>query len=230
MKISRFRVFLLLFLCFSIGIFAGEDEKGDDTLMVEFQKQLSIFADTTRSIECDFKQLKTLNILTDGIVSHGKFYCVVEKDEKSNSRFSICLNYTEPPENQIVIKNGKIYVKIDGKLVSSGSKVNPSIRQFHTLLEVCLTGDVTLFSKLEKGNRIEISKTDSLYILKLYPVSKSMQKKLKKMTLQFNQSDMLLHSLSMEESNGDCTEYQFSNTVINKALSEKLFDIRDSHD
>ena len=230
MKIQWGKAVILLFLCFCINILSEENKDSNNILKSEFQKQLNVITREINSIECDFRQKKKMDFLAEDAISYGKFYYALDKNKKSKSKFSVCLNYTEPMGNQILMVNGRFYVKVDGKTVSTGTKINPAIRQLNTLFEVCLTGDMSLFTKMEKESTIEISKSDSLYVLKMYPVSKSLQKRMKSITMHFDSETMLLKLLRMEEPNGDNIEYQFSNITTNRVFPENIFHTENGND
>ena len=230
MKIQWCSAVILCILCFCINIFSDDDRMADDTLKGEFQRQLSVITKEINSIECDFIQKKKMNILEEDTFSYGKFYYISEKAKKSKSQFSVCLDYTEPKGNQILMVNGRFYVRVDGNTITSSTKINPVVRQLNTLFEVCLTGDIALFTKLEKEYTIEISRTDALYILKLYPATKTAQKKMKSIAMHFDRETMLLKLLCMEEQNNDLIEYQFSNITTNSVIPENIFKIGNGND
>ena len=73
----------------------------------EFENRLAKEAQTVKSIESDFTQVKYLDVFDEKVTSKGKFYY-----QKSNK---ICMEYFRPMDYLIVINGSKLKIVSDGK-------------------------------------------------------------------------------------------------------------------
>lgn len=73
----------------------------------EFENRLAKEAQTVKSIESDFTQVKYLDVFDEKVTSKGKFYY-----QKSNK---ICMEYFRPMNYLIVINGSKLKIVSDGK-------------------------------------------------------------------------------------------------------------------
>ena len=76
------------------------------TNTADFRQQFSAAAHQTNSIKSDFSQEKTLSMLSDKIISRGKFWF------KKENR--VRMEYTQPFSYLMILDNGRVYIR-DGQ-------------------------------------------------------------------------------------------------------------------
>lgn len=179
-----------------------------------FSQKLKEAGDNTQTIFCNFTQVKSLAILAKPNQSAGKFYFKKEQN--------ICLDYSTPKGNLIVMSGGKFKIVVDGKKTVVDMKSNPMMRQMGTMLTACMTGDLTQFGS---DSKTEYYETPSTYTVVISPINKKVKKYLKNIVLIFDKKDLTLNSMTMHENETDYTRYEFSDKKVNSPVEIDKFKI-----
>ncbi|MDR2802618.1 MAG: outer membrane lipoprotein carrier protein LolA [Prevotellaceae bacterium] len=164
-------------------------------------------------LESDFVQSKYMEMLSENIVSKGKFY--YKKTGK------IVLDYSSPVHYLIVINEQKIKIVSDGKENIYGLHANKMMSQTSSLLAACMTGNLLLLSS---DYRLEYSENDTQYRIKILPLDR-MKSYLKEIDIFLNKQDYSVDRLRMTEPSLDYTEYVFTNKKKNTPLADEIFHI-----
>lgn len=213
MKLNRFICLLLLAIC-CLPLAAQQDIKPLASLAV-FQERLKKEAASLSSIESDFTQEKFLDVFNEKIISKGRFYYKQEN--------MIRMDYTSPVDYQIVINGRKLKIVSEGKtnVVDLGS--NQMMNEMKGMLSACMIGDL---SSMTSAYKLDYYESPTLYVVKIRPVSKSVQAYISEIVISIDKKDMSVQTLRLSENAKDYTEYHFTNRKYNTLTSDEKFIIR----
>ena len=204
--------FLLVVFCLPL---AAQKDLTPLASVTAFQERLKKEAASLSSIESDFTQEKFLDVFNEKIVSKGRFYYKQEN--------MIRMDYTSPIDYQIIINWQKLKIVSEGKsnVVNLGS--NQMMNEMKGMLAACMIGDLTVMSS---AYRLEYYESPSLYVVKIRPVSKSVQAYISEIIISIDKKDMSVQTLRLSENAKDYTEYHFTNRKYNTLTSDEKFVIR----
>lgn len=207
-------IFLLVLLC--CGIFVNAQYAGFSPIAdpVKFKEMFAIASQKTLSLKSDFVQEKNLSMLSEKIISKGKF-CF-----KKDSR--VRMEYNQPFQYLMVINKDKVYVKDGQKENRISSKSNKLFQQINKIMVDCMQG--TALNNTDFKTNLFESKT--AYLVELSPVVKGMKELFKVITVYIDKNNFAVNSLEMHEPSGDNTIIRFTNKELNATLSDALFDIK----
>lgn len=151
------------------------------------------------TIQADFTQTKTMKMLGDKMVSHGKMY--YQQSDKLH------WEYTTPYKYTFVMNGSKVMLKRDGRSDVIDANRNKMFREIGRIM----LSSVTVSSK---------QKTAEL------PLSKQMKALYKKIVLHFNANTHLVERVVMYEKNGDTTDIELKNVTTNKTIPATCFAVR----
>ena len=201
-------VFLLLIYCSAKAQHAGYTGIKD---VATFKSQFAAASQKINSIKADFTQEKNLSMLSDKIISKGKFW--FKKDNK------VRMEYNQPFQYLMILNNNNIYIK-DGQKenkISAGS--NKLFQQVNKIVLDCVRG--TAFSNTDfKVNAFESKQT---YLVELTPVVKNLKDIFKNIDVIIDKKDYSVNTIAMNEVAGDNTTIHFINKEINTNLPDALF-------
>jgi len=169
---------------------------------------------TVTSIEADFRQEKTLDLLAETQVSTGTF--AYEAPDK------VRWDYGSPAPIVMVIAEGRL------------TNWYPELRKAETL-EVSRFQD-RIFRYMGAGSGIdELSRYfnfrftekrgSNAYRLDLAPKTRQIQKRVKSITIWIDRETYLTNRIEYVEGDGDSTIYEFSHIRINEPIDADRFDL-----
>jgi outer membrane lipoprotein-sorting protein len=176
-----------------------------------FKKEFASVSARTNTIKSDFVQEKNLSMLSEKIVSKGKFWF-----KKENA---VRMEYTTPFQYLMVINGSKVYIKDNQKESRMSSRSNKLFQSMNKLLMDCARG--TVFDNADFTVRL-FEGTDQ-YLAELTPVSKEMKGFFKKINLVMKKKTYLVSKVQMYEPSGDTTTITYSNQELNTNLPDALF-------
>lgn len=179
-----------------------------------FKQKLKDASVSLSTIESDFMQTKYMDLLSEKIVSKGKFY--YKKTDK------ICLHYRQPVDYLIVLNGKKVKIAADGKTNVFDLGKNKMMGQMNVLISACMTGQL---NELSGEYRLEFFENDRLYHIVLSPQG-SAKSYISRIDIYLGKQDFAVQRLRLTESSADYTEYVFSNTRQNTEISDEKFSIR----
>lgn len=179
-----------------------------------FSDKLKKASATTRTITCGFEQTKHMSVLEKPAVSKGRFYYRPQQD--------ICLEYSSPQGNMIVMSGGKLKIVNAGKSMIVDNQANPMMRQLSDMLTACMTGDIEMFGWEAVTEYFESA---GLYTVVITPSNRRVKAYLKQIILSFDKRDMTLSAMRMSENDTDYTIYEFRDKILNGAIPEDKFKI-----
>jgi outer membrane lipoprotein-sorting protein len=209
------KVFILLVFLGNI-LFANAQYAGYNPIAdpVKFKEQFALASQKTQSIKSDFVQEKNLSMLSEKIVSKGKFWFKKESQVR--------MEYNNPFQYLMIINKDKVYVKDGQKENKMSSKSNKLFQQINRIMVDCMQG--TALSNPDFKTKLFEGKT--AYLVELSPVSKGLKDMFKVITVYIDKNNYAVNSLEMHEPSGDNTIIRFINKELNASLPDALFDIK----
>ena len=202
---------LLCSILFAKAQYAGFTPIADP---VKFKEQFATASQKTQSIKSDFVQEKNLSMLSEKIVSKGKFWFKKESQVR--------MEYNNPFQYLMIINKDKVYVKDGQKENRLSSKSNKLFQQINRIMVDCMQG--TALNNPDFKTRLFESK--SAYLVELSPVSKGLKDMFKVIIVYIDKNNYAVNSLEMHEPSGDNTTIRFINKELNASLPDALFDIK----
>jgi outer membrane lipoprotein-sorting protein len=205
----KYSLFILFFVFFS----ANAQYTGYVLLNKpeSFKKLFANAAATTESIQSDFNQEKSLSMLSEKIISAGKFWY----KKKSQLR----IEYIRPFSYLVIINEGKIFIK-DGEKenkISTGS--NKILQQVNRMLLDCVSGNM-----LESPDfQSRVFESREAWLVELTPVTRNLKKLYKNINIVIDKSDYTANTIEMIELSGDKTSIHFKNKVLNAPIPSSVF-------
>ncbi|WP_090656697.1 LolA family protein [Parafilimonas terrae] len=176
-----------------------------------FKSRFAAASQKINSIKADFTQEKNLSMLSDKIISKGKFW--FKKESK------VRMEYTQPFQYLMILNNNNIYIK-DGQKenkISAGS--NKLFQQVNRVVVDCVRG--TAFSNADF--KVNVFESKAAYLIELTPVAKNLQQLFKHIDIITDKTDYSVNTIVMNETSGDNTTMHFINKEINTSLPDALF-------
>ena len=182
----------------------------DATAQLDKIKSASI---ATQSIESDFSLEKKVAIMTNLEKSYGKFYY-------NRASGKLCLDYTQPPENKIIISDTKFTLKTNGKISTMELSRNPALSQLKNMITACMTGN---FISLGEHSQTKYYDNGEIFTISIKPSNKRVKRYMSEIILRFEKKDNTLLSMRFAEQNGDYSEYTYTNKKINAGIDDRHF-------
>ncbi len=178
-----------------------------------FKKSFAVATAKTESIRSDFVQEKFLTILTEKIVSKGKF-CYQRKNK-------LRMEYTEPYPYLMILNTGKIYIREGQKENTFSTGSNKMFQQISRILIDCVSG--TMLDNSDFKSRI--FENSGTFLLELKPFAKNLRELYKNINIAIDKKDFSATTIEMHELSGDKTVIRFQNKELNAPVPDSLFNI-----
>lgn len=208
---------IILFLFVFTAALSAQAQYAGYTPVADLPKFKTAFAAATKnvlSIKSDFIQEKNLSMLSEKIVSKGKFWFKKENQVR--------MEYTTPYQYLMILNKDKVFVKDGQKENKISTKSNKLFQQINKIMIDCMQG--TALNNPDFKTRIFENKSSSL--LELTPVTKGMKDLFKTITIVIDKKDFSVASIEMKELSGDNTILKFTNKELNVILADTLFAIK----
>lgn len=178
------------------------------------KQQFAKAAQQTQSIQCDFVQEKNLSMLSDKIVSKGKFW--FKKENK------VRMEYQQPSYYLLVINGKDIRIKDAQKENKVSGKSNKLFEQINKITVDCVRGTV-----LDNADfRTKATENAQYYRLELVPVNKAMKDYFSTIVLLVEKQDFSVSKITMAEASGDDTTISFLHKQLNANISDAVFSVK----
>jgi outer membrane lipoprotein-sorting protein len=182
--------------------------------VARFVQQMEQNASSVKSIESDFQQIKHLDTFDHDITSSGKFYY------KASDKIS--LNYETPLPYLVVINDNKIKIESDGNKNIMNLKDNKQMREMHSMMMVCMTGNL---ANISNDYLSEFYEDGQSYLVTVKPVNENIKKYILQFDIYLNKKDLSVDKLRISEIENDYTEYYFNNKKFNTLNNDILFNL-----
>jgi outer membrane lipoprotein-sorting protein len=177
-----------------------------------FKRKFNEAAVNISTIESSFTQEKNISLLSDKVVSKGKFFFKKEKQLR--------WEYTDPFPYLVIFSNDRIYIRDESKETWFDSRENKMFGEINAIIVGSVRG--TLFSD-EKRFASIFSESASQYLVKLKPLAPQLKEYLSEIRIFFDKTDMTVSGLEMEELSGDYTKITFTGKKLNTDIPDEKF-------
>ncbi len=184
------------------------------TDLAKFTADFSAATQKSSSIKSDFEQEKTLSMLSEKIISKGKFWL------KKESR--VRMEYNQPYPYLIILNRDKIFIKDGQKENKVSAKSNKLFQQINKIMIDCMQG--AALNNPDFKTRVFENKNNSL--IELTPVTKGLKELFKNINVIVDNKGFSVVSIEMQELSGDNTLIRFTNKELNAAIPDSLFTIK----
>ncbi len=182
--------------------------------IAKFKTEFSAATQRTNSIKSDFIQEKNLSLLSEKIISKGKFWF-----KKENL---VRMEYSQPYQYLMILNKDKVFVKDGQKENKVSTKANKLFQQINKIMIDCMQG--TALNNQDFKTRLFESKGNSL--VELTPLTKGMKELFKTINVIIDRKDYSVVSIEMLELSGDNTLIRFINKELNATIPDALFIIK----
>lgn len=203
-----------VFFLISVNSIISQENAVTMKNQAEFRKQFTEATQKTGSVESNFIQQKSLNVLSEKIISKGKFYF-----RKSNS---LRWEYTDPFSYLIILNNGKILVKDEEKEKQFDAASNKVFREINAVLLGCAQG--TLLNDEIRFSATFLETPDA-YLVKLKPKEPRLKEIFSEISIFLDKKDFSVNRLIMNEPSGDQTTITFLSKKLNQPIPDEMFRI-----
>ena len=179
-----------------------------------FKEIFSSATKNTQTIKSDFIQEKSLSMLSEKIVSNGKFWF------KKNNQ--VRMEYTKPFQYLMIINENNIYVKDGQKENKISARSNKLFQQINKITMDCIQG--TVFNNPEY--KIIAFENNQSFLIELTPSSKALREFFKNINIFVSKKDYSVIKLELMEQSGDKTIITYLNKELNTNLPDALFAIK----
>lgn len=190
---------------------AGYDPVAD---LSKFKEQFALVAGKTETIKSDFVQEKNLSLLSEKIVSKGKFWFKRES--------MLRMEYNTPFEYLLILNKDNMYIKDGQKENKVSTKSSKLFNQINKIIIDCVQGSV--FSNPDFITKAYENK--NTYLIELSPASKNLKEFFKTIDVIIDKSDYEATTIEMNENSGDNTIIRFTNREINVNIPNEIFAIK----
>jgi outer membrane lipoprotein-sorting protein len=179
-----------------------------------FKEQFTTIAKKTTSIKCDFTQEKNLSMLSEKIVSKGKFW--FKKDNL------VRMEYSSPFQYLMIINKNDVLIKDGQKENKISTKSNKIFQQINKITMDCVQG-----TALDNPDfSIKVFENSNHFLIELSPVAKGLKTFFKNINIVVDKKDYSAMKLEMYEVGGDNTIINFTNKELNSPISDAIFTVR----
>ena len=184
------------------------------TDMAKFKTEFSAATQKIFAVKSNFVQEKNLSMLSEKIVSKGKFWF-----KKNNL---VRMEYNQPFDYLMIINQDQVFVKDGQKENKLSARSNKLFQQVNKIMIDCMQG--TTLSNPDFKTRVFENK--SAYLVELVPVVKGLKELFKNIQVVVDKKDYSANSIKMDEVAGDNTLIRFVNKELNPNLQDALFTIK----
>lgn len=177
---------------------------------VELKKKVKLLSEQTKTISSDFTQYKHLDFLSNEIVTKGNLVFKAPDLVK--------WEYVEPFKYSVIFKNESLFVDDDGEKSDINLSSSKLFKQLNHLIINSVKGD--MFN--DKEFKIDYLKINANFDIHFKPLNSKIEKYIKEFVILFSSKGEVLQ-IKMIEPTDDFTKIVFKNRVINKPISDAVF-------
>ncbi len=210
------RKLILVLFIIVLGFVANAQPAGYSPVpdLAKFKEQFTVIAKKTETIKSDFTQEKNLSMLSEKIISKGKFWF-----KKENL---LRMEYSKPFEYLMILNKDNMYIKDGQKESKVAVKSNKIFQQINKITVDCVQG--TVFNNPDFVTKAYESKGS--YLIEMSPVGKTLKEFFKSIDVIIDKKDYSVTTIEMNENSGDNTIIRFTNRELNTPIPDALFAIK----
>lgn len=184
------------------------------TDIIKFKNEFAAATQKTHTIKSSFVQEKELSMLTEKIISKGKFW--FKKDNM------VRMEYNQPFQYLMIINKDKVFVKDAQKENRVSAKSNKLFQQINKIMIDCMQGTALN----NPGFKTRVFESKLTFMVELVPVVKGLKDLFKYINVSVDKKDYSVSSIEMMELSGDNTTIRFANKELNTTIADALFTIK----
>ncbi len=177
--------------------------------------QVKELSQKTMTINSDFTQEKEMSMITEKIISRGKFYFKKEK--------MLRWEYIQPFSYTIIINNDKISILDENKVSHFNVKSNKIYLEINRIILGSIQGTLLNDDKNFKSYFLENHES---FVVMLKPLAPKLKETLTEIVIYFNRGDYAVDRVDMFETGGDCTRINFTKKKLNQPIADEKFVVR----
>ena len=182
--------------------------------LAKFKEQFAAIAKKTETIKSDFSQDKNLSMLSEKIVSKGKFW--FKKPDL------LRMEYEKPYEYLMVLNKDNMVIRDGKKINRINIRSNKVFQQINKITVDCVQGTV-----LNNPDFVtKVYETDHTYLIELAPVAKALKEFFKNIEVIIDKKEYAVSTIIMNEQSGDNTTLHFIDREFNTSLPYALFVVK----
>lgn len=196
-------------------LFLSSFSQGQTSEMKDIAGFKKLFSDVTRktqTIEANFIQEKHLSIVSEKIITKGKF--LFKKEKK------LRWEYIDPFYYLIIINNGALFIQDEEKKSKVDIRNNKMFDEINFIIMGCVQGN--LFND-EKRFSSSFFENGASFLVRLKPLEPTLKEYLIDIKIFFSKTDLMVTRLEMYEPSGDYTIIDFSGKKINTNIPDEKF-------
>lgn len=206
------KLLIYILLLFYSAAFANDEPKFVEVQnLLSIKKQLATASQLIRTIESDFTQTKVLSVLSEKIITRGRFYFKADN--------CVRWEYVHPFRYLIIINDRKITIQNENRVSNYGVQSNTIMHEVNDLIMACLQGKISDNSNFQ----LQLFENAQMYLAKLSPVTPKLKRFLYRIDIYFNKRDNSVAKLYMLEIGGDYTKIDFHNKKFNHEINDSVF-------
>jgi outer membrane lipoprotein-sorting protein len=182
--------------------------------MDAFRTSFNTAAQQMRSIKSDFTQEKNLSLLSEKIVSKGKFWFKREN--------MVRMEYQQPFQYLMIMNGNNVYIK-DGQQENRISvKSNKLFQKINKITVDCINGSILN----NKDFGVSAFENAQQYLLEMTPVAKGLSEFFAKIQVTIDRKDYSVTRINMMEAGGDNTVISFTQKELNTTINDAVFSVK----
>jgi len=214
-KEDVFKVFF--FTLFTLSMLNGFSQSGFTPMKNprQFSKSLAETTQATNTIESKFVQEKNLSVISEKIITRGKFY--FKKENK------LRWEYTDPFRYLIIMNGDKVLIKDEKKENRFDAASNKVFTEINSIMVGSIRG--TILNENKKFN-MDYQESPEFNLVKLNPLSQQLKAFITEIRIFFNKVNYSVSRLEIQEPSGDFTKIEFTGLKLNTPVSDEIFSVR----
>lgn len=210
---NLYKYFLIVVIVLiSINCFSQEYIQISGDKLNEIMKKVEGVSSSINTLECDFKEVKSIAVLEEEQISSGKMY--YQKADK------IRWEYLSPKSYMFIINKGQTVVKNGDKIDRGSGGAAMVFKRIGKLILGSISGE-----KIVDDKRFNVSYFSNGKNLKIImsPKDKRMMQMMGDLVFIFSLKDYYILSIQMKNPSGDLTSITFEKKVINQPIGDNIF-------
>lgn len=204
-------ILCFVFLSFGLNVFGqSEGYKKIDDISV-FKKEFYEQSAKIHTIKSDFEQEKELSVLSEKIISKGKFF--FKRDNK------IRIEYQTPFYYLMIINGDELHVKDDDKETTLNVRSNKLFQQVNNIMVESVKGTIID----DKNFSVEVFENPTHYLMTMTPLDKTLKSFFDTINITADKKLFAVTGIEMNEHSGDKTTIRFLNQDLNSPVSDEVF-------
>jgi outer membrane lipoprotein-sorting protein len=179
-----------------------------------FKNEFAIQSKKINTISSDFIQEKTLTLLTEKIISKGKFW--FKRSDK------VKIEYKTPYVYTMIINGDQMISKDGSKETHMNVSSNKMFRQLNKIIIDCVQGTILY----NKDFSVKVFESASLYRIQLTPSTKMIKEFFQTILVNIDKKDYSVSIIELNEQGGDTTVMRFTNKQFNNSLGDAVFTLQ----